>query len=60
MEKNCTTCAHADDTIEIGYYFRCDVDGELRWKDERCERYERRTGFLAAYDEIMQKEDLVE
>lgn len=58
--EHCASCAHADDTIEIGYYFRCDVDGELRWKDERCERYEQRVGIFAAYDDIMQDEGAFE
>lgn len=55
MER-CATCKHADDTEEIGYYFRCDRDGDIRWKDERCDEYELRVGIIASYDDVAQEE----
>lgn len=58
--ESCTNCTHADDTVEIGYYFRCDVDSEIRWKDDCCDRFERRIGITASYDEIAQDENFLQ
>lgn len=56
----CATCSCANDTVEIGYYFQCDKDRDIHWKDECCDSFERRVGIIASYDEIAQETDELE
>lgn len=56
----CARCAHADDTEEIGYYFRCDQDNDIHWKEESCDKFKERVGIIASYDDVVQEADLGE
>lgn len=47
----CTQCASANDTVELGDYFRCDHDDEIHWKDDTCDRFEQRITVFADFDE---------